>query len=655
MGDFRRLRSSAIWLVLIVAVIALWFLVVNNDSSTTTKDFSTVASEINDGKVQRLSIGENSNTVKVYYEDPDTRDAKSILPGDTTIYEALTAYGVDVTTAPPIEVKPASRWGNWIGALGFLLPTLFLIGIFVFMMRQAQGSNNQAISFGKSRARLFTSNKPTVTFTDVAGVDEAKEELVEVVEFLKYPDKFQALGARIPRGVLLVGPPGTGKTLLSRAVAGEAGVPFFSISGSEFVEMFVGVGASRVRDLFDQAKKSAPCIVFVDEIDAVGRQRGAGLGGSHDEREQTLNQILVEMDGFDSSTNVIVIAATNRPDVLDPALLRPGRFDRQVILDRPDIQGRRSILEVHARGKPLEGDVSIENLARQTPGFSGADLENLVNESAILAARRGKKTIGRDELTEAIDRVIAGPQRKSRVITERERMMTAYHEAGHALVARMLPHADPVRKVSIVARGMMGGYTRVVPDEDRLFKTKRQFEDDLAVFMAGHIAEQLVFDEQSTGAANDIERATLMARRMVTEFGMSDKLGPLAFGKKDELIFLGREISEQRNYSDEVAFEIDKEIRALVDRAHDRAKEVITGHFDKLEAIAELLIRNETIEGDELESLFDSPRPKPDLVGPPVSTPAAMTPAPKRTKSKSSDDDRDRPPLTGPMIPQPAG
>ncbi|MEA2530648.1 MAG: cell division protease FtsH, partial [Thermomicrobiales bacterium] len=383
MGDLKRLRSSVVWVILIVAVIALWFIVVNNDGSTQRKDFATVAAEINAGKVRKLTQSENSNTVKVEYND-DTNAAKTILPKDTSIVQMLTGYGITPNTVV-VDIKPASRWGNWLGAVGFLLPTLFLIAIFVFMMRQAQGSNNQAISFGKSRARLFTGNKPTVTFADVAGVDEAKEELVEVVEFLKYPDKFQALGARIPRGVLLVGPPGTGKTLLSRAVAGEAGVPFFSISGSEFVEMFVGVGASRVRDLFDQAKKSAPCIVFVDEIDAVGRQRGAGLGGSHDEREQTLNQILVEMDGFDSSTNVIVIAATNRPDVLDPALLRPGRFDRQVILDRPDIQGRRAILDVHARGKPLEDEVSVENLARQTPGFSGADLENLVNEAAILA------------------------------------------------------------------------------------------------------------------------------------------------------------------------------------------------------------------------------------------------------------------------------
>jgi cell division protease FtsH len=523
-------------------------------------------------------------------------------------------------------------------------------------MRQSQGSNNQAMSFGKSRARLFTANRPSVTFSDVAGVEEAKEELVEVVEFLKYPEKFAALGARIPRGVLLVGPPGTGKTLLSRAVAGEAGVPFFSISGSEFVEMFVGVGASRVRDLFEQAKRNAPCIVFIDEIDAVGRQRGAGLGGSHDEREQTLNQILVEMDGFDSSTNVIVIAATNRPDVLDPALLRPGRFDRQVILDRPDIQGRIAILGVHVRGKPLEEDVSIEGLARQTPGFSGADLENLVNEAAILAARRNRKTVSRDELTEAIDRVIAGPQRKSRVISERERVMTAYHEAGHALVARMLPNADPVRKVSIVARGMMGGYTRVVPDEDRLFKTKAQFEDELAVYMAGHVAEQMVFEEQSTGAANDIDRATGLARRMVTEFGMSRTLGPRAFGKKDELVFLGREISEQRNYSEEVAYQIDQEIRELIDEAHRRAREVVEANADKLQAIAELLLAEETIEGEQLEALFEEPRPRPKLVGPP-STRVAEAPAAASTSSETPQarNDWDRPPGMGHLRPQPAG
>src|SRR6476469_9047998 len=589
MADNKWLRNSFVWVIIMVAMLVLFFTFVSNKSSTPTVPISQVASDVQVNKISKIIVHEESNDLTVYYGAGQNAQIVSAVKEPTSdLSTQLIALGATAEQIKKVDisVEKAPSWGNYVGILGFLLPTLILVAVFVFMMRQAQGTNNQAMSFGKSRARLFTGNKPSITFADVAGVDEAKQELAEVVEFLKYPDKFQALGARIPRGVLLVGPPGTGKTLLSRAVAGEAGVPFFSISGSEFVEMFVGVGASRVRDLFDQAKRNSPCIVFVDEIDAVGRQRGAGLGGSHDEREQTLNQILVEMDGFDSSTNVIVIAATNRPDVLDPALLRPGRFDRQVILDRPDIAGRRAILEVHSRGKPLEGEVSIDNLARQTPGFSGADLANLVNESAILAARRGKKTIGRNELTEAIYRFLAGPQRKSRVISERERLMTAYHEAGHALVARMLPHADPVRKVSIVARGMMGGYTRIVPDEDRLFRTKKQFEDELAVFMAGHVAETLVFEEQSTGAANDIERATGMARRMVTEFGMSRTLGPLAFGKKDELVFLGREISEQRNYSDEVAFQIDGEIRLLVDRAHERARDVVTSHFGQLEAIA---------------------------------------------------------------------
>ncbi len=655
MGESKWLRNGLVWLVLVVATIALWVTFVGNDPQTENISVGQMAAAIRGNQVDRLVQKQDGRDVIVHYRDgAGLANAVVTLPAGTDLLTVLDNYGIEASSLPPdlVVFEPASRWTGLLSAMTFLLPTLFLIGIFVFMMRQAQGSNNQAMSFGKSRARLFTGNKPTVTFADVAGVDEAKEELVEVVEFLKYPEKFAALGARIPRGVLLVGPPGTGKTLLSRAVAGEAGVPFFSISGSEFVEMFVGVGASRVRDLFEQAKRNAPCIVFVDEIDAVGRQRGAGLGGSHDEREQTLNQILVEMDGFDSSTNVIVIAATNRPDVLDPALLRPGRFDRQVILDRPDIAGRRQILEVHARGKPLEEEVSVENLARQTPGFSGADLENLVNEAAILAARRNKKTVGHDELTEAIDRVIAGPQRKSRVISERERTMTAYHEAGHALVARMLPNADPVRKVSIVARGMMGGYTRVVPNEDRLFKTKAQFEDDLAVFMAGHVAEMMVFEEQSTGAANDIERATAVARRMVTEFGMSD-LGPLAFGKKDELVFLGREISEQRNYSDEVAYRIDQEIGRLVEQAHARAREILSTHADKLEAIAELLIREETIEGEELEALFDTPRPQPDLVGPPLGRPATrFNPRPQVAPDNRPELDAKSGP--GKWSPQPA-
>jgi cell division protease FtsH len=498
------------------------------------------------------------------------------------------------------------------------LPFVFLAGFLLFMMRQAQGSNNQALSFGKSRARMFMGNKPAVTFADVAGVEEAKQELQEIVEFLKYPEKFAALGARIPHGVLLVGPPGTGKTLLARAVAGEAGVPFFSISGSEFVEMFVGVGASRVRDLFDQAKRNSPCIIFVDEIDAVGRQRGAGLGGSHDEREQTLNQILVEMDGFDSNTNVIVVAATNRPDVLDPALLRPGRFDRQVVLDRPDIHGRRAILEVHMRGKPVDSSVTVEVLAKQTPGFSGADLANLVNEAAILGARRNKKKIGMVEFEEAIDRVIAGPERKSRIISEKEKLVTAYHEAGHAVVARNLQNVDPLHKVSIIARGMMGGYTRLLPIEDRYLWSKSQFEDTLVFALGGHVAEEIVFGEMTTGSENDIERATQMARRMVTEYGMSKRIGPVAMGHKEELVFLGREIGEQKNYSEKSAEAIDDEIRGLIGNAYSRAKEILTVQRDTLDRLARALMREETIEGDALERCFVSDGGQPSL------TPAAL-------------------------------
>ena len=614
MTDNKWLRNGFVWIILIIAVIALWVTFINRGDGAQQITMDEVAERIRLGQVERLETTEGSNEVTVHYRNGDPRE-KARYDGSVDLYDTLTFYGIS-SDEVRIQVNNSSSWGNWVGILTFVLPVLLIVGIVIFMMRQAQGNNNQAISFGKSRARMFTGNKPSVTFGDVAGAVEAKEELVEVVEFLKYPEKFAALGARIPGGVLLVGPPGTGKTLLARAVAGEAGVPFFSISGSEFVEMFVGVGASRVRDLFDQAKRNSPCIVFVDEIDAVGRQRGAGLGGSHDEREQTLNQILVEMDGFDSTTNVIVIAATNRPDVLDPALLRPGRFDRQVVLDRPDIRGRTEVLEVHTRGKPLEEDISLESLARETPGFSGADLENLVNEAAILAARRNKKTIGRDELNEAIDRVISGPQRKSRVISDRERLMTAYHEAGHALVARELPNADPVHKVSIIARGMAGGYTRIVPGEDRAFWTKAQFEDTLAYMMGGRVAEELIFNEVSTGASNDIERASGLARRMVTEYGMSDKLGPLALGKKDELVFLGREINDQRNYSDEIAFEIDKEIRRLIDEAYARATEILQAHIETLDMISMLLMDRETISGEELEELFDSPRPEPKLIGP---------------------------------------
>jgi len=537
--------------------------------------------------------------------------------------------------------------------LSVILPNLILFlvigGFMWYMLRQTQSGNNQAISFGRSRARLLTGDKPAVTFNDVAGVEEAKQELTEIVEFLKFPEKFTALGARIPKGVLMVGPPGTGKTLLSKAVAGEAGVPFFSISGSEFVEMFVGVGASRVRDLFDQAKKNSPCIVFVDEIDAVGRQRGAGLGGGHDEREQTLNQLLVEMDGFETNTHVIVIAATNRPDVLDPALLRPGRFDRHVTLDRPDIRGRRAILEVHARNKPFDGQVDLEVLARQTPGFSGADLSNLINEAAILAARSNKKAIGQVELEEAIARVIAGPERKSRMITETEKNVIAYHEIGHALVAKSLPNADPVHKVSIISRGMALGWTMQLPTEDRYLVSRSELNDDMAVILGGRVAEELIFGDITSGASDDIGKATKLARRMVTEWGMSDKLGPLTFGHKEELVFLGRDLGEQRNYSEEVAGEIDQEVHRLVDTAYQRAKKILTERREKLVQLAEYLKQEETIEGWQMDAVINSP----DGKLPPVpERPKAETQRPPQTQPKADDRGPEIPP--GRLEPTPA-
>jgi cell division protease FtsH len=513
-----------------------------------------------------------------------------------------------------VDIKGSSGI-NWGALLLNFLPLLIFGALLFFLFRQARGANSQAMSFGRSRARLFPANRTTVTFDDVAGVEEAKEDLREVVEFLKSREKFQSLGARIPRGVLLIGPPGTGKTLMARAIAGEADVPFFSISGSEFVEMFVGVGASRVRDLFDQAKRNSPCIVFIDEIDAVGRHRGAGLGGSHDEREQTLNQILVEMDGFDTSTSVIVLAATNRPDILDPALLRPGRFDRRVILDRPDISGRLAILKVHTNGKPLDKSANLEVLAKSTVGFSGADLANLINEAAILAARRSRKSIGAKEFEDSVDRVIAGPERKSRRISPKEKEITAYHEAGHALVARILPNADPVHKISIVARGMSLGHTRQLPLEDRYLMTRAQFKDMMATFLGGQTAEELTFNEITTGAQNDIEQATKLARAMVTTFGMSDKLGPRTFGHREEMVFLGREISEQRDYSDKVAEQIDDEVYRIIQEAHQVARQVLTENRSKLERLAERLITKETLEEGELESLFSekpgrSPRKK---------------------------------------------
>jgi len=601
----RWVRNSFIYLLIIVAVIAIFITIFPSSKGVEKVPLSSVEDMLERGELTKIVVeGDSLRLTHI-----NGSEMKSVKDESVNMLELVDKAGAQGVT---VEFK-SKRGFNWLGSLFNFLPLLFFGALLFFMLRNAQGANSQAMSFGRSRARVFSGNRPTVTFADVAGVEEAKQELQEVVEFLQQPEKFQALGARIPRGVLLVGPPGTGKTLLARAIAGEAGVAFFSISGSEFVEMFVGVGASRVRDLFEQAKRNAPCIVFVDEIDAVGRHRGAGLGGSHDEREQTLNQILVEMDGFDTSTNVIVLSATNRPDILDPALLRPGRFDRQVVLERPDINGRTQILKVHAKGKPLEDEVKLETLAKETPGFTGADLANLVNEAAILAARRNKQAVGMQELEEAIDRVIAGPERKSRIIGPKEKSITAHHEAGHALAARMLPNADPVHKISIVARGMLGGYTRLLPTEDRYLWTRSQFNDMLATLLAGHSAEDLIFNEMTTGTENDIEQATKIARKMVMEYGMSDKLGPRAFGRKEELVFLGREISEQRNYGEEVAKQIDDEINAIIERAHKVAKDILTQNRAKLVQIAERLIAEETIEGEALETLFNEPVPSPPL------------------------------------------
>jgi len=606
----KWLRTSFIWLVLALAVVLIIVVFFHPSSDTTTVNVSTILNDIKTDMYnhQKDTLMVASDTITLT-RGQNTNKEQADINSTFDITQVLKDNNIDYTNNQllVLEYEPPSALGAWLNILGGLIPFILIAGVLIFMMRQAQGTNNQALSFGKSRARMFMGNKPTVTFTDVAGVDEAKQELQEIVEFLKFPDKFAALGARIPKGLLLVGPPGTGKTLISRAVAGEAGVPFFSISGSEFVEMFVGVGASRVRDLFDQAKRNNPCIVFVDEIDAVGRQRGAGLGGSHDEREQTLNQILVEMDGFDTNTNVIVIAATNRPDVLDPALLRPGRFDRQVVLDRPDIRGRIAILQVHAKGKPLETSVTLETLAKQTPGFSGADLANLLNEAAILAARRNRRKIGMSELEEAIDRVVAGPARKSRIISEREKAITGYHEVGHALVARMLPNCDPVHKVSIVARGQAGGFTMLLPTEDRYLWSKPQFEDMLAYALGGHVAELIIFGEVTTGASNDIERVTKIARSMVTEYGMSSRIGPMALGHKEELVFLGRDFGEQRNYSEQTAREVDEEIRRIIQEAFDKAYHVLLRNKTRLIMISERLIKEETLEGPVFEALFNQP------------------------------------------------
>ncbi len=608
-----RNQSYIIYLLLFIAIVAMVYFNVRPQPNTQGPlTISEIAQQIQAGTITRIVVNDDNSLQVVSSSASGPIEQTARKEPETTLVSQLLAFGVTPTqlAGVSIEVNPPSPWAGLLTLASYIIPVLLIGGLFWFIFRQAQGSNNAAMAFGKSKARMFSGEHPTVTFEDVAGVDESKEELKEVVEFLKEPQKFIQLGARIPKGVLLVGPPGTGKTLLAKAVSGEAGVPFFSISGSEFVEMFVGVGASRVRDLFDQAKRHSPCIVFVDEIDAVGRQRGAGLGGSHDEREQTLNQMLVEMDGFDTDTNVIVVAATNRPDILDPALLRPGRFDRRITLDRPDMRGREAILKVHARGKPFEPAVDLGSIARGTPGFVGADLENLINEGAILAARRNKKMIGQPELEEAIERVIMGPERKSRLISEEEKRIIAYHEAGHAVVINAIPEADPVQKITIVGRGQAGGLTWNRPTDDRTLTSRKKMLAQLALFLGGRAAEQIVFDDITSGASNDLENVTKIARTMVTRLGMSIELGSMTYGQKEELIFLGREISEQRDYSEAVAEQIDHEVRKLVDDSYQQALTILKKYRKELDAVANKLLEVETLTREEFEKIFPPPFPK---------------------------------------------
>jgi cell division protease FtsH len=643
-----RLRHGFVYLLIIFAVAVIIWGATRNENPDEWP-ISRVAEAAKEGEIDSIVVNDtgqlrvtlNSGTVALSNKETDGGSAQ----------EQLSQLGVTTSQLAAIEWinQKTTNWQSILTALMYFLPLIVVVGVIYMMLRQAQGTNNQALSFGKSRARMFTGDQPTVTFDDVAGCVEAKEELQEVVEFLREPDKFIQLGARIPKGVLLVGPPGTGKTLLAKAVSGEAGVPFFSISGSEFVEMFVGVGASRVRDLFDQAKRHSPCIVFVDEIDAVGRHRGAGLGGSHDEREQTLNQILVEMDGFDTDTNVIIVAATNRPDILDPALLRPGRFDRRVVLDRPDVRGREGILRVHVRGKPLGSDVELDVLAKATPGFVGADIENMVNEAAILAARRNKKTINMPEFQEAVERVVMGPERRSRLMSDKERKVTAYHEAGHAVLSHLLPFADPVLKVTIIPRGMAGGYMLPL-GEDMMYVTRAKFLDQIAVSLGGRVSEEIIFGEITTGASSDIENVTRMARNMVTRYGMSERLGPMIYGQKEELVFLGREIGEQRDYSEAVAEEIDEEVRRIISEAYGRARKLLGQQREKLELVAETLLEVETLDRQEFETLLGEAKARPE--GEEEDT--KRTPFKEKTTG-SSDENEDSPPsLNLPPAPAPA-
>ncbi|MCR5756878.1 MAG: ATP-dependent zinc metalloprotease FtsH [Selenomonas sp.] len=596
----KFLRNVGFYLLIILVAISIIDYFSTRNATKQEMGYTNFLQQVDEGKVAKVVLIQN--TIRGTLSDGT--EFTTITPDnpnrDPKLFDKLSAKGVEIDAENP----PEPPW--WSTMFSSLLPILLLVGVWFFIMQQTQGGGGRVMSFGKSRARMSGSDKIKVNFKDVAGADEAKQELEEVVEFLKHPKKYNDLGARIPKGVLLFGPPGTGKTLLARAVAGEAGVPFFSISGSDFVEMFVGVGASRVRDLFDQAKKNAPCIVFIDEIDAVGRQRGAGVGGGHDEREQTLNQLLVEMDGFAANEGIIIIAATNRPDILDPALLRPGRFDRQIVVDKPDVRGRLAILKVHTSGKPVDGAVDLDILARRTPGFTGADLSNLVNEAALLAARRDKKKIYMQELEEAIERVMAGPERKSHIMNDEEKRLTAYHEGGHTLVGMMLKHADPVHKVTIIPRGRAGGYTLMLPKEDRNYATKSELLDKLKVAMGGRVAEEIVLQEISTGASQDIQQATRMVRGMVMQYGMSDVLGPVAYGEsQNHQVFLGRDFHQERNYSEEVASEIDKEVRKYLEEAYEACRQIITENRDKLELIAQALIERETLTAKQLEELLE--------------------------------------------------